>query len=116
MADIFSKLSIDALRRSYNINNLKNHITLAYTEIDRLQDLNNNRSAEVVQLNAELQNQQKAHHTDYQQLVNEKEHIITEYNKIYNLYQIEQGTSQIWHDQYQNILSHYNERNKQNQD
>ena len=57
-----------------------------------------------------------AHHTVYQQLVNEKEHIITEYNKIYSLYQIEQGTSQIWHDQYQNILSHYNERNKQNQD
>jgi len=57
-----------------------------------------------------------AHHTDYQQLVNEKDHIITEYNKVYNLYQIEQRTSQIWHDQYQNILSHYNELNKQNQD
>jgi len=102
--------------RNTNPVTLKSHITSAYTGIDRLQDLNNNRYAEVLQLNTELQNQQMAHHTDYQQLVNEKEDIITEYNKIYNLYQIEQGTAQIWHDQYQNILSHYNERNKQNQD
>jgi hypothetical protein len=58
MADIFSKLSIEALRRSYNINNLKTHITSAYTEIDRLQGINNNRSAEVLQLTIELQNQQ----------------------------------------------------------
>jgi hypothetical protein len=92
---MFRKVTEHALRTT-TTPNLKSHIISAYEEIDRLQDLNNNRSAEVVQLNTELQNQQKAHHTDYQQLVNEKEHIITEYNKIYNLYQIEQGTSQIW--------------------
>jgi hypothetical protein len=108
---MFVRISDRAFRAS-NPTLLREQITLAYTEIDRLQDLNNNRSAEVLQLNTELQN----HHTDYQQLLNEKDNIITEYNRKYNLYQIEHGTSQIWHDQYQNILSHYNERNKQNQD
>jgi regulator of replication initiation timing len=88
MSNDLQKLSIRAIRSSRDIGSLKNHLNNAYEEIGRLQVLNNNRSAEVVQLNTELQNQQLAHHTNYQLIVNEKNHIITEYNKIYNLYQI----------------------------
>ena len=68
---MFVKINDRALRAS-NPTLLREQITLAYTEIDRLQGINNNRSAEVLQPNAELQNQQRAHHTSYQQLVNEK--------------------------------------------
>ena len=58
MTDGLHKLSVDSLKRTHNKNSLQNHITSAYTEIDRLQGINNNRSAEVVQLTIKLQNQQ----------------------------------------------------------
>ena len=116
MSNDLQKLWICAIQSSRDIGFLKNHLTIAYKGIDRLQDLNNSRSAEVVQLTTELQNQQLAHGISYQLLLNEKEHIITEYNKLYTLYQTEQQITQYCRDQNRNILSHYNERKKQNQD
>ena len=65
MSSTFKRLSNDTVQRSPHANFLKSHIISAYEEIDRLQDLNNNRSTEVLQLSTEVQNQQMAHHTDY---------------------------------------------------
>ena len=106
MPGTFNKLSKEAIRGTHNINSLKTHVTSTYNEIDRLQELVNIQSAEVLQLTTERQNQQLVHGTSYKLLINGKEYIITENNKKYNLYQTEQETSQMWHDQYQNILSH----------
>ena len=61
---MFTKANEHAFRNANPVT-LKSHITSAYTEIDRLQVLNNNRSAEVLQLSNELQNQQMAHHAHY---------------------------------------------------
>ena len=59
---MFVKINERALRAS-NPTLKREQITIAYTEIDRLQELVNNLSAEVLQLTTERQNQQLAHGT-----------------------------------------------------